>query len=82
MRLLANPFLMLAVPFAQLVHIGAMYTPGISNVLALNPITLMQWLALAGVASLLLVIEEGHKWRLRATSRDSVQSAVKSVSRV
>lgn len=82
MRLLANPFLMLAVPFAQLVHIGAMYAPGISNVLALNPITLMQWLALAGVASLLLVIEEGHKWRLRATSRDSVQSAVESVPRV
>ncbi|MDZ7737063.1 MAG: HAD-IC family P-type ATPase [Gammaproteobacteria bacterium] len=67
-RFFANPFLVLAVPFAQLVHIGAMYTPGISHVLQLNPITLTQWLILAGVALLLLLIEELHKLWLRRTA--------------
>lgn len=66
-RFFANPFLVLAVPFAQLVHIGAMYAPGISHVLQLNPITLPQWLILAGVALLLLLIEELHKFWLRRT---------------
>lgn len=69
-RFFANPFLVLAVPFAQLVHIGAMYAPGISNVLQLNPITLSQWLILLGVALILLLIEEVHKYWLRRHMTD------------
>ena len=68
-RFFANPFLIVAVPFAQLVHIGAMYTPGISDVLGLSPITIGQWLILAGVALLLLVVEELHKWLLNRSER-------------
>ena len=64
-RFLANPFLILAVPIAQAVHVGAMYTPWLSDVLALQPITLGQWLSLLGVALVLLVIEEVHKAVLR-----------------
>ncbi len=64
-RFFANPFLVFAVPFAQLVHISAMYLPGISDVLDLNPISLRQWLVLAVVALSLLIVEEIHKWRLR-----------------
>ena len=64
-RFFANPFLILAVPIAQLVHIGAMYTPGLSDVLQLQPISLLQWLVLAAVSLLLLAIEEWHKWWLR-----------------
>lgn len=65
--LLTNPFLLIAVPFAQCVHIAAMYTPGISGILELKPISLQQWLILAGVALILLVLEEVHKWWLRNT---------------
>ena len=65
--LLANPFLMIAVPFAQCVHIAAMYTPGISDILELKPISLQQWMILAGVALTLLVVEEAHKLWLRKT---------------
>lgn len=64
-RFFANPFLVFAVPFAQLVHIAAMYTPGISDVLALNPISLTEWLALAAVSLLLLLVEEVHKFFIR-----------------
>jgi magnesium-transporting ATPase (P-type) len=64
-RFFSNPFLVLAVPFAQCVHIAAMYTPGISGVLGLNPISLSAWLVLAGIALLLLVVEEVHKFFLR-----------------
>jgi apolipoprotein N-acyltransferase len=42
-----------------------MYLPGISDVLALSPVTLEQWLMLLGVALLLLLVEEAHKWFLR-----------------
>ncbi|MGF1606760.1 MAG: cation-translocating P-type ATPase [Rhodothalassiaceae bacterium] len=64
-RFLANPFLVLAVPFAQLIHIGAMYTPGLSDVLQLQPISFQAWAMLLGVALILLVVEEIHKWTIR-----------------
>ncbi len=65
MRFWANPFLILAVPLAQLIHIGAMYTPGLSDVLALQPISFIQWTGLLGVALVLLLVEELHKFWLR-----------------
>jgi Ca2+-transporting ATPase len=68
-RFFTNPFLLLAVPVAQVIHIGAMYTPGLSDVLQLSPITARQWLTLLGVASILLVAEEIHKYLLRKKRR-------------
>ena len=64
----ANPFLVIAVPLAQLVHIGATYTPGLSDVLAISPIAFLDWVALLGVALVLLAIEEGHKAVIRLRS--------------
>ena len=61
MPLLSNMFLMLAVPLSQLVHIGAMYTPWLSDVLALQPVTFAEWSALLAVALVLLLVEEVHK---------------------
>ncbi|MGM0951856.1 MAG: cation-translocating P-type ATPase [Pseudomonadota bacterium] len=63
--LLRNPFLMLAVPLAQLAHIGAMYTPGLSDVLQIQPISLNEWLQLLAFAMSLLVVEELHKVLIR-----------------
>ena len=58
---------LLAVPFAQAVHIAATYTPGLAPVLGLSPIPLSTWTMLAGVALGLLVVEELHKaWLRRA----------------
>ncbi|MEQ8698382.1 MAG: HAD-IC family P-type ATPase, partial [Bauldia litoralis] len=74
-RFFANPFLVLAVPLAQAVHIGATYTPGLSDVLSLQPVSLQNWLTLLGVALLLLVIEEGHKALLRREERRNRVSA-------
>lgn len=60
-----NIFLLLAVPIAQLIHVGAMYTPGISDVLALAPISFWQWGQLLMGALSLLVVAEIHKMILR-----------------
>ncbi len=65
-RFFANPFLILAVPVAQLVHIGAIYTPVIGDTLQLHPISLKEWAVLLAVASSLFVVEEIHKaWHRR-----------------
>jgi len=64
-RFFANPFLVCAVPIAQLIHIGAMYVPGLSDVMQLHPITLREWLLMAAISLLLLVVEEAHKLVLR-----------------
>ncbi|MDZ7669879.1 MAG: cation-translocating P-type ATPase C-terminal domain-containing protein [Gammaproteobacteria bacterium] len=61
----ANPFLVIAVPLAQAIHIAAMYTPGLSDVLQLSPISLQQWLILLSVALILLLVEELHKLWIR-----------------
>ncbi|HEY7866018.1 MAG TPA: cation-translocating P-type ATPase C-terminal domain-containing protein, partial [Psychromonas sp.] len=63
--LFSNPFLILAVPIAQLIHIGAMYTPVLNNVLQIQPITVEQWVGLLLVAFTLLFAEEMHKYFLR-----------------
>lgn len=65
MPLRRNLFLVCAVPIAQLVHIGAMYTPGLSNVLELQPISFAEWARLLLIALSLLVAEELHKWTIR-----------------
>jgi Ca2+-transporting ATPase len=65
----ANPFLIIAIPVAQMVHIGAMYMPGLSDVLEIRPITSGQWFSLLGIALILLVIEELHKFWLRRKRR-------------
>ena len=67
--LFRNPFLMLAVPLAQLAHIGAMYTPGLSDVLQIQPISVAEWLQLLALAMSLLAVEELHKVLIRRRAR-------------
>jgi Ca2+-transporting ATPase len=58
---LRNPLLLFGTAAAQLVHIGAMYTPWISDVLRIQPISMQYWLDLLGLALILLVVMEFHK---------------------
>ena len=46
---------------AQGIHIMAMYTPGLRELLALSPVSLQQWSGLLGIALLLIVVDELHK---------------------
>lgn len=61
----SNPFLVVAVIGAQAVHIGAMYVPGLNDVLGIQPIGIAEWLLIAVVALSLIVVMEIYK-RLRA----------------
>jgi magnesium-transporting ATPase (P-type) len=55
---LRNPILLVGVIFAQLLHIAAMHTPGLRDVLNVKPVSWELWLVLLGVAlSLFLVVE-------------------------
>lgn len=58
---LRNPILLFGTAAAQLVHIGAMYTPWISDVLHIQPVSLQHWLMLLGLALTVLVVMELHK---------------------
>ena len=74
-RFLANPFLVLAVPAAQGVHIAAMYLPWLSDVLELQPISLKQWGALLCIALVLFAVEELHKaWMRRDISLHRIKT--------
>ena len=50
---------------AQLIHIGAMYTPWISDVLGIAPVSFCHWLQLLLMALTVTVVMELHKlwWR-------------------
>lgn len=76
MPLRRNLFLALAVPLAQGIHILAMYLPGLSDVLAISPVSVGQWFALLCVALLLLVAEEVHKVSLRRRAARRVGRAL------
>jgi magnesium-transporting ATPase (P-type) len=57
----SNPILLIGTAVAQLVHIGAMYTPWISDVLNIQPVSLSHWLELLSIALTVLVAMELHK---------------------
>jgi Ca2+-transporting ATPase len=58
---LRNPFLFFGTLAAQMIHIAAMYTPGLSSVLEIQPVTLEQWVVLFGMALSILVVMEVYK---------------------
>ena len=64
---LRNLFLLFGTIAAQLIHIGAMYTPGLREVLEIQPITLNFWITLLSLALLALLASEVHKlyWQWR-----------------
>jgi Ca2+-transporting ATPase len=58
---LRNPILLVGTAIAQLIHIGAMYTPWISDVLRVQPVTAQHWAMLFVCALVVLVVMEIHK---------------------
>jgi hypothetical protein len=62
---LRNGVLFVGTIVAQLVHIAAMYTPGIRDVLHLEPVLLEQWAATLALALSLFLVAEVHKVFLR-----------------
>ena len=59
---LRNPILLFGTAIAQLIHIAAMYTPWLSDVLHIQPVTPEHWLELLGIALTALVVMELHKF--------------------
>ena len=64
-----NPILLFGTVIAQLVHIGAMYTPWLSDVLQIQPVSPEHWLQLLGMAFTVLVVMELHKLAYHHFSR-------------
>ena len=62
---LLNPILLFGTAAAQLIHIGAMYTPWISDVLHIQPVSPQHWLQLLGLAFTVLAIMELQKFARR-----------------
>jgi len=64
--LFGNRFLIFAILGAQAIHIAAMYTPGLSAILQVEPVTLLQWAQLLMIALVLIAVDELHKrWHRR-----------------
>ena len=61
-NLLRNPLLLFGTLTAQAIHIGAMYTPWLKDVLAVQPVSAEHWLELLALALSLLAVMELHKW--------------------
>jgi valyl-tRNA synthetase len=66
-----NKLLVFGTLGAQLLHIGALYTPGLDTVLGLQPISMQQWMAYVCLALTLLAASELHKhhWNRRKGNR-------------
>jgi magnesium-transporting ATPase (P-type) len=62
-----NKILLFGMLGAQAIHVAAMYTPGIRDILQLEPVTLYQWTTLLCIALTLIIVDESHKqihkWR-------------------
>ena len=58
----SNRLLLIGTFAAQAIHIAALYTPGLSDLLDVQPVSLNEWLLLMVTALSLLVMMELHKW--------------------
>ena len=58
----SNRFLVFAILCAQVIHIGAMYTPGLREILQVEPVTFNQWMQLLVIALMLIVVDELHNY--------------------
>lgn len=58
---LRNHFLLFGTLAAQLIHIGAMYTPWISDVLRIHPVSLDYWFDMLLISITVLIVMEVHK---------------------
>ena len=58
---MVNPMLLFGTLTAQLIHIVAMYTPGLHDVLGIQPVSLMHWLKLLTLALTILLAMELYK---------------------
>ena len=65
----ANPLLVFAVVAAQGVHIGAMFIPGLSDVLGVKPVSLESWGILLAIAASLLLVDEAAKYLHRRAAQ-------------
>jgi magnesium-transporting ATPase (P-type) len=74
----ANPFLVLSVIAAQGVHIGAMYTPGLRDILGVAPVSIEQWGTVAATALTLLAAMELYKFARRRNGDPSPWSPAES----
>ncbi len=57
----ANPFLILGVIGAQGIHVAAMYTPGLRDVLGVEPVSFDQWAIVAVMAVSVIAVMEIYK---------------------
>jgi len=58
---LRNKLLLMGTLIAQLLHIGAMYTPWLGDVLGVQPVSFLQWLGLLALALSVMLVMELHK---------------------
>ena len=59
--LFGNKFLLFGMLAAQSIHIGAMYTPGLKEILQIQSVSLDQWFNLLCIALTLIAVDELHK---------------------
>ena len=57
----ANPYVVASAFLAQGVHIAAMYTPGLRDVLDIEPVSLGMWITAFGIALSSLLVAEAYK---------------------
>lgn len=68
-----NRILLFGTLIAQLIHIGAMYTPWISSVLEIQPVSIEHWLELLGLALTVTIVMEIHKLYLLLCGRTNAR---------
>lgn len=77
----SNPLLLFGMLAAQTIHIAAMYTPGLKDVLNVEPVTLELWSRLLLIALSLVIIDELHKLIIHRKTHTS-DIACKPVNRL
>jgi magnesium-transporting ATPase (P-type) len=72
---LRSPFLLIGTVTAQLLHIAMLYLPFGRTVLRTEPVTLLTWLSLLGLALTVFAAIEIHKWTWRRRYPDASHRA-------
>jgi Ca2+-transporting ATPase len=71
-NLFSNPYLLIGLFVAVSLHLFAVYTPFMQDILKLSPLNLKEWFLILSLGSIIIIVEEIRKYFYRRNSANNI----------
>ncbi|MDQ7778371.1 MAG: HAD-IC family P-type ATPase [Planctomycetota bacterium] len=71
MGLFSNPFVIAGISAAVIMQLGAIYLPFMQRLMGTVPLSLIDWIRIVALGSMVIVVDEFYKWYLRKGAEEN-----------